>query len=616
MVLAQLVDLFKRFSGQDRPFARAKKAHNVRPHLTTLEDRMVPAQIIWTGNGTNDFWSNPKNWNLNRAPQMDDQVILASDPAVFDATSDINKRTCTIDRVNNIGLPLRTYNGSPEYNVVIKNLLVGGPNQDFKLIVSNTTLTVLSNNIPAPADPNSGVGVVDFGYQFLRNNATNYNAGLVEIGNGSIELRDKAYIRTPVLLQSPNWAWLGYPNTTTEGKLLFTSTTTTTSNPTYPSWSNLIAGYVSLGNTVTTNPVDPAITVNEGYHQIVQADRAAAWMTGNSYPSSWPKWDTTNNTNVQYVGYGEIAMGTDERFEISPATGTLEINQFIVSGKNVYTNGFTNNYTKLVVTGIANTAPGNFNVGNGLGYRPGDGYQTGRDFRLGSLVVDTGINLKTTSTNNHVVYTRDTQVYNGAVNFLGNVLFYFRSFANITGITGDITFAERITAQATGTGAKIKANLQVGTFSSCVLSNNGVITVSSCNPASLGTFRFNTLAANNIGQLAFENGTYEHNFANASPLVVDQLFTLNSKNFANNTKLTTVGNIGTTPRTLIQISGSQANTNKLFYRVVGAGAAATKVKLTQGSTFPVAGVNFKISYTGKTTGTITSPTGGNSVVLY
>ena len=51
--------------------------------------------------------------------------------------------------------------------------------------------------------------------------------------------------------------------------------------------------------------------------------------------------------------------------------------------------------------------------------------------------------------------------------------------ANQKGLTGDITFKDRITAQATGTGAKVFANVQVGTFSSCVLATNGTINVAS-----------------------------------------------------------------------------------------------------------------------------------------
>jgi hypothetical protein len=333
-------------------------------------------------------------------------------------------------------------------------------------------------------------------------------------------------------------------------------------------------------------------------------------MSGNTYPNSWPKWDYTNPTNNQYTNYGEIALSPGaQRFEISPATGTLEINQYVVSGKNVFTGGYTNNYTDLTVTNKTGNAAGNLNLGNGLGYRPGDNYDKGRDFRLGSLVVDTGLNLRSTTTNNNVVYTRNTQTYNAPVNFLGNALFYFRSFANQRGITGDITFRDRITAQATGTGAKVFANLQVGTFSSCVLATNGTINVAACNPAVIGTFRFNTAVANNIGQLVFENGTYEHDLSKTA-LIVDQLFTLNNRTYNNNTQLKTIGSFTTPNQVLIRITKSQPNSSKLFYRLSG----TTKVKLLQGTTFPVGTTNYKISYTAN--GTTGAATGGNSVSLY
>jgi hypothetical protein len=608
MVLAKLKTWVNRLTNKQHN--SAPKVHQTKPSLTILEDRLVPAQIIWTGNGTNNLWVNPKNWNLNRVPAMDDQVILASDPTVFDPTSDTAKNTCVLDRVNNIGLPLRVDDyGKAEYNVCVKNLLVGGPNNAFTLIVNNCTLTVLSDSNPVPPDPNSVVGTLDFGKTFLRNNATNYNAGLVEIANGTIELKDHAYLRTPVLVMSPNWAWMNYPSITTNGGLIFSSiypNTNTTNGP--GNWSNLIVGYVSTGNSLAAIPV---FTVNDGYHQIVQASPSQNWMSGNTYPNSWPKWDYTNPTNNQYTNYGEIALSPGaQRFEISPATGTLEINQYVVSGKNVFTGGYTNNYTDLTVTNITSKAAGNLNLGSGLGYRPGDNYDKGRDFRLGSLKVDTGLNLRSTSTNNHVVYTRDTQTYNAPVNFLGNALFYFRSFANQKGITGDITFKDRITAQATGTGAKVFANLQVGTFSSCVLATNGTINVATCNPAVIGTFRFNTAVANNIGQLVFENGTYEHDLSKTA-LIVDQLFTLNNPTYANNTQLTTKSGttVTGTSQVLIQITKAQPNSSKLFYRLSG----TTKVKLLQGTTFPVGTTNYKISYTANASG---APTGGNNVSLY
>lgn len=606
MVLAKLKTWVNRLANKQHN--SAPKVHQTKPSLTILEDRLVPAQIIWTGNGTNNLWVNPKNWNLNRVPAMDDQVILASDPTVFDPTSDTAKNVCVLDRVNNIGLPLRVDDyGKAEYNVCVKNLLVGGPNNAFTLIVNNCTLTVLSDSNPVPPDPNSVVGTLDFGKTFLRNNATNYNAGLVEIANGTIELKDHAYLRTPVLVMSPNWAWMNYPSITTNGGLIFSSiypNTNTTNGP--GNWSNLIVGYVSTGNSLAAIPV---FTVNDGYHQIVQASPSQNWMSGNTYPNSWPKWDYTNPTNNQYTNYGEIALSPGaQRIEISPATGTLEINQYVVSGKNVFTGGYTNNYTDLTVTNITSKTAGNLNLGSGLGYRPGDNYDKGRDFRLGSLKVDTGLNLRSTSTNNHVVYTRDTQTYNAPVNFLGNALFYFRSFANQKGITGDITFKDRITAQATGTGAKVFANLQVGTFSSCVLATNGTINVAACNPAVIGTFRFNTAVANNIGQLVFENGTYEHDLSKTA-LIVDQLFTLNNRTYANNTQLKTIGSFTTPNQVLIKITKAQPNSSKLFYRLSG----TTKVKLLQGTTFPVGTTNYKISYTANASG---APTGGNNVSLY
>ena len=64
--------------------------------IEALEDRVTPATINWTGNGANNFWTNPSNWNLARAP-------LAGDDLVFGALAAADKRT-TADNLS--GLPI------------------------------------------------------------------------------------------------------------------------------------------------------------------------------------------------------------------------------------------------------------------------------------------------------------------------------------------------------------------------------------------------------------------------------------------------------------------------------------------------------------------------------
>jgi len=43
----------------------------------SLEDRVVPATIIWQGD-SGSLWSTPGNWNLNRAPLAGDDLVFGS----------------------------------------------------------------------------------------------------------------------------------------------------------------------------------------------------------------------------------------------------------------------------------------------------------------------------------------------------------------------------------------------------------------------------------------------------------------------------------------------------------------------------------------------------------
>jgi hypothetical protein len=60
-----------------RQRARSVRAH-YRPCFECLEGRWVPAAIRWVNPaGQNALWSNPANWDLNRVPTADDEVIFS-----------------------------------------------------------------------------------------------------------------------------------------------------------------------------------------------------------------------------------------------------------------------------------------------------------------------------------------------------------------------------------------------------------------------------------------------------------------------------------------------------------------------------------------------------------
>src|SRR5438034_4611791 len=67
------------------------KRSSIRLSLERLEDRCVPSARTWTGNGSNDLWSNPANWDggLTAPANGDDVVIVdtaASSEVIFDNT--------------------------------------------------------------------------------------------------------------------------------------------------------------------------------------------------------------------------------------------------------------------------------------------------------------------------------------------------------------------------------------------------------------------------------------------------------------------------------------------------------------------------------------------------
>src|SRR5262245_27019108 len=65
--------LFRLFA----PPRRARRAASVsRPRLEALEDRVVPATILWTGAAGDNLWGSSGNWNLGRLPGAGDDVVI------------------------------------------------------------------------------------------------------------------------------------------------------------------------------------------------------------------------------------------------------------------------------------------------------------------------------------------------------------------------------------------------------------------------------------------------------------------------------------------------------------------------------------------------------------
>jgi hypothetical protein len=59
---------------------RARSNKRIRPNVETLEGRLVPATVTWTGLGTTPNWSQAANWSTRKVPTSMDTVV-------FDGTS-------------------------------------------------------------------------------------------------------------------------------------------------------------------------------------------------------------------------------------------------------------------------------------------------------------------------------------------------------------------------------------------------------------------------------------------------------------------------------------------------------------------------------------------------
>jgi autotransporter-associated beta strand protein len=72
------------------PAASARKRrHTPRPWLDTLEDRVTPAVLTWTG-AVDTLWSTAGNWDANAAPQAADDLVFPSGATTLAAHNDLS----------------------------------------------------------------------------------------------------------------------------------------------------------------------------------------------------------------------------------------------------------------------------------------------------------------------------------------------------------------------------------------------------------------------------------------------------------------------------------------------------------------------------------------------
>jgi len=75
--------------GEEEVRARVRRCRGFRPRLEALEDRLAPANIVWSGAGADAIFSNDANWVGGVAPGINDTAIF--DPAQSGGAANANK---------------------------------------------------------------------------------------------------------------------------------------------------------------------------------------------------------------------------------------------------------------------------------------------------------------------------------------------------------------------------------------------------------------------------------------------------------------------------------------------------------------------------------------------
>ena len=150
------------------------------------------ATVHWTGAGGNDLWQNPKNWEPNRVPRYEDEVVIDSPKAVqprFTAESTMSKPVVFIG-VGYFGKSgsLTIEGGTLECNCGIVGVkakkkgryeLLGAPVATATVNMSGGTVRALG--LSTNGDPVCNGGLLQWGRPNA--NATfNMTGGLVDVG--------------------------------------------------------------------------------------------------------------------------------------------------------------------------------------------------------------------------------------------------------------------------------------------------------------------------------------------------------------------------------------------------------------------------------------------------
>ena len=163
---------------QDRPRSLA---------FETLEDRVTPATIIWTGNGTNNLWSTPNNWDLNRAPAAGDDLVFGAQATDRNTINDL----ATLPVIGSITISASGYTVAA---TAPRTLLAGavnvGSNVGTVSISSDLQLFAPSGTLQQTFTVNAGSTLVVSGQVDGRNDGLEPQQTLTKAGPGIMELTE------------------------------------------------------------------------------------------------------------------------------------------------------------------------------------------------------------------------------------------------------------------------------------------------------------------------------------------------------------------------------------------------------------------------------------------
>lgn len=220
------------FSRKRTDLRRGRTNHNcrIRPAISRLEDRAVPAAITWTGGtgGTGTNWADPANWSPAQVPGVDDDAVIP--PSSNSSRIDIQNAS-----VRSITHP---WNTLPDlYLSDTGSLSIGAAVSSFNALnlqggsffaASGATINGLIGTNKASSTPlsNSGLLTLQSGEIDVVSKYTN-SGTLLQMGAGSRIYATNGFDNSGTVEAVNGTGWIGISPITTSANSVLRVTATT-----------------------------------------------------------------------------------------------------------------------------------------------------------------------------------------------------------------------------------------------------------------------------------------------------------------------------------------------------------------------------------------------------